>query len=100
MAKDPGSPGGRQYDVVLMDIEMPGELGSPWFIRSSADIAPAMDGVTAVKQIRLAEAEASLDRQLVIALTGNAQQRQIDQALAAGMDDGECLPEASVSPSL
>jgi CheY-like chemotaxis protein len=50
-----------------------------------------MDGVTAVKQIRLAEAQDSLDRQLVFTLTGNARQERIDQALAAGMDEGECL---------
>jgi CheY-like chemotaxis protein len=50
-----------------------------------------MDGVTAVKQIRLAEAQDSLDRQLVFTLTGNARQERIDQALAAGMDVGECL---------
>jgi CheY-like chemotaxis protein len=48
-----------------------------------------MDGVTAVKRIRKTEESSSLARQTVIALTGNARQERIDQALAAGMDDGE-----------
>ncbi|OCF32334.1 hypothetical protein I316_06002 [Kwoniella heveanensis BCC8398] len=60
----------RPYDAILMDLEM-----------------PVMDGLTAVKHIRQSENNGSLDRQLVIALTGNARQGQIDQALAAGMDD-------------
>ncbi|WVW79173.1 hypothetical protein I302_101139 [Kwoniella bestiolae CBS 10118] len=62
--------GKRVYDVILMDLEM-----------------PVMDGLTAIKHIRKAEAEGTLRPQLVIALTGNARQGQIDQALAAGMDD-------------
>lgn len=59
------------YDVILMDLEM-----------------PIMDGLTAVRHIREAEASAALHPQLVIALTGNARQGQLEQALAAGMDDG------------
>ncbi|WWD18861.1 hypothetical protein CI109_103316 [Kwoniella shandongensis] len=62
----------RKYDAVLMDLEM-----------------PVMDGLTAIRQIRRLELEGALDEQLVIALTGNARQGQIDQAIAAGMDDGE-----------
>lgn len=65
---------GPAYDVVLMDLEM-----------------PVMDGLTAVKHLREAEAEVDEERpQLVIALTGNARQGQIDQAISMGMDDGEC----------
>ena len=48
-----------------------------------------MDGLTAVSRIRhTEEANHNETRQLVIALTGNARQGQIDQAFAAGMDDG------------
>lgn len=61
----------KLYDCILMDLEM-----------------PIMDGLTAVKEIRMAEAAGTLSRQMVIALTGNARQGQIDQALEAGMDDG------------
>ncbi len=50
-----------------------------------------MDGLTAVREIRASEASGILTRNIVIALTGNARQGQIDQALAAGMDDGEWL---------
>jgi CheY-like chemotaxis protein len=50
---------------------------------------PVMDGLTAIKEIRAAEEAGTLRRNMVIALTGNARQGQIDQALAAGMDDGE-----------
>ncbi|KAK6907214.1 hypothetical protein I203_101204 [Kwoniella mangroviensis CBS 8507] len=60
----------KPYDVVLMDLEM-----------------PVMDGLTAIKELREAESAGSLNRNMVIALTGNARQGQIDQALAAGMDD-------------
>lgn len=47
-----------------------------------------MDGLTAVREIRMAEEAGTLKRNMVIALTGNARQGQIDQAMAAGMDDG------------
>lgn len=48
-----------------------------------------MDGLTAVREIRMAEQKGTLNRQMVVALTGNARQGQIDQAMEAGMDDGE-----------
>lgn len=61
---------------------------------------PVMDGITAVKTIRQQEAQcdhqlgreaAAMERQLVIALTGNARQEQIDHAQQSGMDDGESM---------
>ena len=48
-----------------------------------------MDGLTAVREIREAERAGTLSPQMVIALTGNARQGQIDQAMESGMDDGE-----------
>lgn len=50
---------------------------------------PVMDGITAVREIRQSEAAGTLGRNMVIALTGNARQGQIDHALASGFDDGE-----------
>lgn len=67
-----GSGRKKAYNVVLMDLEM-----------------PVMDGLAAVREIRASEAAGTLKRNMVIALTGNARQGQIDQAIAAGMDDGE-----------
>ena len=57
------------FDVVLMDVEM-----------------PVMDGMTAVRLLREEEAAGKLNRSWVFALTGNARQAQIDDALAHGMD--------------
>jgi len=54
-----------------------------------------MDGLTAVQRIREMESEGRLKEQLVIALTGNAREAQIQQALDAGMDDGEVDATAS-----
>lgn len=68
-AEHPDSP---QFDVVLMDIEM-----------------PIMDGLTAVRQVRVDEAMGRIRPQIVIALTGNARPGQIEKAREAGMDDGE-----------
>ncbi|WVF67557.1 hypothetical protein IAT40_002314 [Kwoniella sp. CBS 6097] len=65
-----GSARGQPFDCILMDLEM-----------------PVMDGLTAVRQLREEEAAGKLDRNAVIALTGNARQGQIDEAKAAGMDE-------------
>ena len=55
-------------------------------------LTTVMDGLTAVRELRAAEAAGALNRSTVIALTGNARQGQIDQAIAGGMDDGvSCL---------
>jgi len=48
---------------------------------------PVMDGLTAVRHIREEEAQGKLSVNLVIALTGNARQGQIDEAKASGMDE-------------
>jgi CheY-like chemotaxis protein len=46
-----------------------------------------MDGLTAMRIIREEEAAGKLHRSWVFALTGNARQAQIDDALAHGLDD-------------
>ncbi|MBS0410270.1 MAG: response regulator [Proteobacteria bacterium] len=61
---------GGDWDVVLMDIQM-----------------PLMDGVTAVRRIREREAAEGLRRTPVIALTANAMLHQVEELKAAGMDD-------------
>ena len=96
-----GTATGRQFDCIIMDLEM-----------------PVMDGLTAVKHIRAEEAEGTLSRNQVIALSafvspaparsclelmrvaGNARQGQIDEAKAAGMDDVVIKPYRLVRPSL
>ncbi|WWC90485.1 uncharacterized protein L201_005421 [Kwoniella dendrophila CBS 6074] len=62
--------GQQPYDCVLMDLEM-----------------PVMDGLTALDHVREEEGAGQLKRNLVIALTGNARQGQIDEAKARGMDE-------------
>jgi len=58
-----------RYDLVLMDVHMPGS-----------------DGIAAARQIRRIEAERGARRTPVIALTANALDEDRDACLAAGMD--------------
>ncbi|MDP3892557.1 response regulator, partial [Nocardioides sp.] len=58
----------RDYDAILMDVQMPG-----------------MDGLTATRRIR--ESEGPRSRMPIIAMTAGAIDGDRDRALAAGMDD-------------
>jgi CheY-like chemotaxis protein len=60
---------GAPYDLVLMDVHMPG-----------------LDGLEAARRIRASEAEANARRTPIIALTANAFAEERDACLAAGMD--------------
>jgi signal transduction histidine kinase/CheY-like chemotaxis protein len=88
-ARDAGAP----YDLVLMDVQMPG-----------------MDGLEAARRIRAAETqreaqgESRFPRTRILALTANAQSEDREACLAAGMDgllvkplDRERLCEALAS---
>jgi PAS domain S-box-containing protein len=57
------------WDLILMDVRM-----------------PEMDGPTATRLIRQAEAASNLPRTPIIALTANAMAHQVGEYLAAGMD--------------
>ena len=57
------------FDLILMDIQM-----------------PVLDGVTAARQIREAEAESGIAPIAIVALSANAMKHQVDEYLAAGMD--------------
>jgi PAS domain S-box-containing protein len=61
-----------QFDIVLMDIQM-----------------PVMDGFEATKAIRLGDEPGN--RVPIIALTANATRKDIEKCLAAGMND--CIPK-------
>jgi PAS domain S-box-containing protein len=62
--------GGAPFDIVLMDVQMPG-----------------VDGLEATRQIRAAEAASNRRRTPIVALTANALAEDRDACLAAGMDD-------------
>ena len=60
---------GGEWDVVLMDVQM-----------------PVMDGLAAVREIRTREQASGRPRTPVIALTANAMVHQVSEYIAAGMD--------------
>jgi PAS domain S-box-containing protein len=60
---------GSPYDLVLMDVQMPG-----------------MDGLEAARRIRAAEAQAGDNHTRMLALTANVQIEDREAALAAGLD--------------
>jgi PAS domain S-box-containing protein len=60
---------GCPYDLVLMDLQMPG-----------------IDGMEAARRIRAAETKAGSPRSRMVALTANAQSEDREACLAAGMD--------------
>jgi PAS domain S-box-containing protein len=60
---------GEPYDLVLMDVHMPGS-----------------DGLAATRRMRALEAERGLTRTPIVALTANAFDEDRDACLAAGMD--------------
>jgi signal transduction histidine kinase/ActR/RegA family two-component response regulator len=69
----------KSYDMVLMDIHMPG-----------------MDGLEATRQIRMQEG--SLNRHIpIIALTADAMEQDISKAIEAGMDDSISKPVRAVA---
>ncbi|HWF77264.1 MAG TPA: ATP-binding protein [Caulobacteraceae bacterium] len=63
------------WDVILMDMQM-----------------PVMDGLTAARAIRQAEADMGRAKTPIVALTANAMSHQIQQCLAAGMDGHVAKP--------
>jgi signal transduction histidine kinase/ActR/RegA family two-component response regulator len=66
---------GGDWDVILMDIQM-----------------PVMDGLTATAQIRARELAEGRERTPIVALTANAMSHQIEHYVAAGMDGHVAKP--------
>jgi signal transduction histidine kinase/ActR/RegA family two-component response regulator len=65
----------QAWDVILMDIQMPG-----------------MDGVAATRAIRQREAETGRPRTPIVAVTANAMTHQLADYAAAGMDEVVAKP--------
>jgi CheY-like chemotaxis protein len=65
----------REFDLILMDLRMPG-----------------MDGREAARSIRAEEAAAGRRRTPIVALTGEAGGDEVAECLAAGMDDHAAKP--------
>ncbi len=63
------------YDIILMDIQM-----------------PEMDGITAAREIRKAEAAAGRPRTPIVALSANAMAHQVEDYMAVGMDGHVAKP--------
>ena len=66
---------GGEFDVILMDVQM-----------------PVMDGVQATRAIRAEEARSGRARTPIIALSANAFHHQISEYLSAGMDTHVAKP--------
>jgi signal transduction histidine kinase/ActR/RegA family two-component response regulator len=66
---------GGEWDVILMDVQM-----------------PHMDGPTATREIRRREAAHGRARTPIVALTANAMAHQVQEYIAAGMDDFVAKP--------
>ncbi len=66
---------GGGCDLILMDVQM-----------------PVMDGVAATRRIRSLEAERGLVHTPIVALSANAMKHQVEEYLAAGMDDHLAKP--------
>ncbi len=66
---------GEPWDLVLMDINM-----------------PILDGVAATREIRRREAATGRTRTPILALTANAMAHQVEDYLAAGLDDVVAKP--------
>jgi len=60
----------ERFDLVLMDVEMPG-----------------MDGLAATRRIRAHETQAGLPRTTIVAITGAERAERWEDCRAAGMDD-------------